>query len=75
MFSGRESNRRCRGRRSGDELMRDEGRATMVTWVLTQEPDDRIARAIEIVEYRLGNEEADDVSWMCADVPSIEPIE
>lgn len=46
----------------------------MVTWVLTQEPNDAIARAIEIVETRLGNEEPDDVSWMCADVPSIEPV-
>lgn len=46
----------------------------MVTWVLTQEPDERIARAIEIVEARLGNEETDEVSWMCADVPSIEPV-
>jgi len=46
----------------------------MVTWVLATEPDDRIARAIEIVETRLGNEDTDDVSWMCADVPSIEPV-
>lgn len=46
----------------------------MVTWVLTDEPTDAIARAIEIVERRVGNDEPDEVSWMCADVPSIEPI-
>ena len=46
----------------------------MVTWVLTQEPNDGIARAIEIVEARLGNEDTDEVSWICADVPTIEPI-
>ena len=36
----------------------------MITWVLTEEPTEEIARAIEIVEARLGSD-ADDVVWMC----------
>ncbi len=43
----------------------------MVTWVLAEEPDWRIAMAIEIVENRLGCD-PDDVTWICADVPVIE---
>lgn len=34
----------------------------MVTWVLVDEPDDAVARAIEIVETRLGSDE--EVMWL-----------
>jgi hypothetical protein len=42
----------------------------MVTWVLTEEPDEAIARAIEIVEARLGSDE--EVMWL-APGPLAEP--
>jgi hypothetical protein len=45
--------------------MRGDG---MVTWVLAEEPTYEVARAIEIVEYRLG-EDPDMVQWICADLP------
>lgn len=40
----------------------------MVTWVLTAEPDALVAKAIEIVEARLGSEE--EVMWLS---PVVEP--
>lgn len=44
----------------------------MVTWVLTQEPTFEVARAIEIVENRLGCD-PDEVTWICSDVfPALE---
>jgi cation transporter-like permease len=46
----------------------------MVTWVLADEPSWEVARAIEIVEQRLGCD-PDDVTWICADVPVIEPAQ
>jgi hypothetical protein len=52
---------------------RDWKESPLVTWVLSQEPDELIARVIEIVERRLEND-PDEVSWMCADVPAIETI-
>lgn len=39
----------------------------MVTWVLAEEPTWEVARAIEIVENRLGCD-PDDVTWICPDV-------
>jgi len=44
----------------------------MVTWVLTEEPDERIAAAIEIVESRLGSDE--EVMWLCPG-PIVEQIQ
>lgn len=35
----------------------------MVTWILADEPNETVARAIEIVEARLGSTE--EVMWMC----------
>lgn len=43
----------------------------MVTWVLAEEPGWEIARAIEIVEHRLGCD-PEEVTWLCADVPVID---
>lgn len=40
----------------------------MVTWVLTAEPDPLVAKAIEIVETRLGSEQ--EVLWLC---PAAQP--
>jgi len=34
----------------------------MITWVLVQEPDPLVAKAIEIVEARLGSDE--EVLWL-----------
>lgn len=34
----------------------------MITWVLTEEPTEDVARAIEIVEARLGSTE--EINWM-----------
>ena len=34
----------------------------MVTWVLVEEPDTLVAKAIEVVEARLGSEE--EVLWL-----------
>ena len=42
----------------------------MVTWVLATEPDVRVAKAIEIVEARLGSEQ--EVLWVC---PTTEPAQ
>lgn len=39
----------------------------MITWVLTEEPTEQIARAIEIVEARLGSTE--EVNWMAPIMP------
>ena len=44
----------------------------MITWVLADRPTAEVARAIEIVEYRLGCD-PDDVTWICADAPVAEP--
>jgi hypothetical protein len=44
----------------------------MVTWVLTEEPDELIAKAITIVEARLGSE--DEVTWLSPG-PLAEPIQ
>jgi hypothetical protein len=44
----------------------------MVTWVLSEEPDERIAAAIEIVEARLGSQE--EVMWLCPG-PLVEPVQ
>jgi len=53
-------------------MERDEG-ATMVTWVLTDEPDALVAKAIEIVEARLGSE-AEDIMWLSPG-PLAEPVQ
>jgi hypothetical protein len=42
----------------------------MVTWVLTTEPDPFVAKAIEILETRLGSEQ--EVLWLC---PAAEPAQ
>jgi hypothetical protein len=43
----------------------------MITWVLAEEPTEDVARAIEIVEARLGSN-ADDVIWVCpAELPEL----
>jgi hypothetical protein len=34
----------------------------MITWVLVEEPTEEVARAIEIVEARLGSTE--EISWL-----------
>lgn len=60
-------------RRGMQKHRRDRKESPLVTWVLAQEPDELIARVIEIVERRLEND-PDEVSWMCADVPAIESI-
>lgn len=44
----------------------------MVTWVLTEEPTWEIARAIEIVEARMGSD--DEVTWLSPG-PAIEPVQ
>ncbi len=44
----------------------------MVTWVLTEEPTEAVARAIEIVEARLGSDE--EVMWL-APGPVVEPVQ
>jgi len=44
----------------------------MVTWVLTEEPDEAIARAIEIVEARLGSDE--EVMWLAPGPLAVDPI-
>jgi len=41
----------------------------MITWVLTEEPCERVALAIGIVEERLGSEA--DVQWVCPVVDAI----
>jgi|GEM_PF-2799835 len=46
----------------------------MVTWVLVEEPTPVVALAIEIVETRLGCD-PDDVTWLCADAPTVEPAQ
>lgn len=43
----------------------------MVTWVLVEEPTFEVARAIELVETRLGCD-PDDVNWICADIEATE---
>ena len=43
----------------------------MITWVLVDRPTVEVARAIEIVENRLGCD-PDDVVWICADAPVAE---
>jgi hypothetical protein len=47
---------------------------TMVTWVLVEEPTFEVARAIEIVEYRL-NSDPESVQWICAHLPVVEPAQ
>jgi len=42
----------------------------MVTWVLIAEPDPLVAKAIEIVETRLGSDQ--EVLWLC---PTAEPAQ
>lgn len=42
----------------------------MVTWVLADEPDAFVAKAIEIVESRLGSDQ--EVLWVC---PTGEPAQ
>ena len=42
----------------------------MVTWVLVEEPTFEVARAIEIVEYRL-NSDPEAVQWICAHLPVV----
>ncbi|HEX9776253.1 MAG TPA: hypothetical protein VGB83_11845 [Actinomycetota bacterium] len=44
----------------------------MVTWILADEPSWEVARAIEIVEARLGND--DDVNWL-APGPVVETVQ
>ena len=44
----------------------------MVTWVLMEEPTEEIAKAIEIVEARLGSD--DEVMWLCPG-PVAEPVQ
>jgi hypothetical protein len=44
----------------------------MVTWVLTDEPDELVAKAIEIVEARLGSDQ--EVMWLSPG-PVIEPAQ
>lgn len=44
----------------------------MVTWVLMEEPTEEIAKAIEIVEARLGSN--DEVMWLCPG-PVAEPVQ
>ena len=44
----------------------------MVTWVLATEPDGLVAKAIEIVEARLGSEQ--EVLWLCPTAQP-EPVE
>jgi hypothetical protein len=44
----------------------------MVTWVLTEEPTELIARAIEIVEARLDSDQ--EVMWLCPG-PVAEPVQ
>jgi hypothetical protein len=46
----------------------------MVTWVLVEEPTFEVARAIEIVEHRLGAD-PDLVQWICAHLPVNEPAQ
>ncbi len=46
----------------------------MVTWVLVEEPDPFVAKAIEIVEARLGSEQ--EVLWLCPAQPEqVEPAQ
>ncbi len=47
----------------------------MITWVLTEEPDPLVAKAIEIVEARLGSEQ--EVLWLCpaAQPEAVEPAQ
>lgn len=44
----------------------------MITWVLTEEPDVRVQRAIEILEDRVGSE--GDVMWLSPG-PVAEPVQ
>ncbi len=44
----------------------------MVTWVLMEEPTEEIAKAIEIIEARLGSN--DEVMWLCPG-PVAEPVQ
>ena len=44
----------------------------MVTWVLMEEPTEAVAKAITIVEARLGSEQ--EVTWLCPG-PLAEPIQ
>ncbi|MFA5890988.1 MAG: hypothetical protein WDA27_08575 [Actinomycetota bacterium] len=44
----------------------------MVTWVLVEEPTPEVARAIEVVEARLGSTE--EVMWVCPG-PVVEPVQ
>lgn len=46
----------------------------MITWVLVEEPTFEVARAIEIVEYRL-NSDPEAVQWICAHLPVVEPAQ
>ena len=46
----------------------------MVTWVLVEEPTFEVARAIEIVEYRMDSD-PDAVQWICAHLPVVEPAQ
>ena len=45
----------------------------MITWVLAEEPTEDVARAIEIVETRLGSTE--EVMWLCPAELAPEPAQ
>jgi hypothetical protein len=65
--------RASKGRKfhASDESLRARRGEQMVTWVLTEEPTFEVARAIEIVEARLGSTE--EVMWLCPDAVATEP--
>jgi hypothetical protein len=47
------------------------GGETMVTWVLTEEPNAAVRRALELIEERVNSDS--DVMWLC---PSeVEPVQ
>jgi len=46
----------------------------MITWVLVEEPTFEVARAIEIVEFRL-NSDPEAGQWICAHLPVVEPAQ
>jgi hypothetical protein len=49
----------------------EERRKTMVTWVLTEEPNAAVRRALELIEERVNSDS--DVMWLC---PSeVEPVQ
>ncbi len=45
----------------------------MITWVLAEEPTLDVARAIEVVEARLGSTE--DVMWLSPADQVVEPVQ